>query len=94
MACQLTSVWEAAQASASFAFICFSSIVGLSSYLVIQDHVEVSSLSCRMMLLARNPYPFHYRAAFAFSTFPYPQSYRLTLRLAFLSRGGDRKSVV
>jgi len=31
----------------------------------------------------RNPYPPHYKAAFAFSTILYPQSHRLTLRLAF-----------
>jgi len=31
----------------------------------------------------RNPYPAHYRLAFAFSTILCPQSYRLALRLAF-----------
>ena len=34
-----------------------------------------------------DPYPPHYRMAFAFSTFLYPQRYRLTLRLAFLMTG-------
>jgi hypothetical protein len=41
-----------------------------------------------MMLLALNPYPRHYSLAFAFSTFPYPQPYRLALRLAFLNEEG------
>jgi len=38
-----------------------------------------------MLALARvrNPYPAHYRPAFAFSTFPYPQVHRHALRLAF-----------
>jgi hypothetical protein len=31
----------------------------------------------------RNPYPAHYRPAFAFSTFPYPQPHPHALRLAF-----------
>ena len=30
-----------------------------------------------------NPYPPHYREAFASSTILYPQAHRLTLRLAF-----------
>jgi len=30
-----------------------------------------------------NPYPTHYRPAFAYSLIPYPQPHRLTLRLAF-----------
>src|SRR5262249_28748008 len=29
------------------------------------------------------PYPFHYRAAFAFSIVPYPHAYQLPLRVAF-----------
>ena len=32
----------------------------------------------------RNPYPPHYRAAFAFSDFPYPQPHRAALRLSYL----------
>ncbi len=32
---------------------------------------------------ARYPYPFHYRAAFAFSILPYPHADQLSLRLAF-----------
>jgi hypothetical protein len=35
-----------------------------------------------------NPYPPHYRMAFAFSTFPYPPSHRRILRCAFLSQKG------
>jgi hypothetical protein len=34
----------------------------------------------------RNPYPFHYRTAFAFSIIPYPTPHRLTLRLAVPQR--------
>jgi hypothetical protein len=34
----------------------------------------------------RNPYPSHYKTAFAFSTILYPQPYRLTLRLTFPCR--------
>lgn len=30
-----------------------------------------------------NPYPFHYKTAFASSILPYPQLHRLTLRFAF-----------
>jgi len=47
--------------------------------------VEVCPLSRGVMLPCgrRNPYPPHYKAAFAFSTILYPQSHRLTLRLAF-----------
>ena len=36
--------------------------------------------------LWRNPYPSHYRAAFAFSVFLCPQPHRPSLRLAVLSR--------
>lgn len=41
--------------------------------------MEVGTLSCQMMWLSAihgnevNPYPLHYRAAFAFSTFLYPR---------------------
>ena len=61
---------------------------GLSSYLVTRDPAEVCSLSRGVMLppaRARNPYPTHYRSAFAFSAIPYPQTHRHALRLAFPS---------
>jgi len=38
----------------------------------------------------RNPYPSHYRMAFAFSLVLYPPSYRRTLRCAF--PGGGRRA--
>src|SRR5262245_61409167 len=37
------------------------------------------------LALRLNPYPTHYRSAFAFSTILYPQPYRLALRRAFPS---------
>jgi len=45
--------------------------------------MEVCTLLRGMMLLMRNPYPPHYRVAFAFSIVLYPPSYRLASRLAF-----------
>ena len=49
------------------------------------DQVEVCPLSRGMMLSygRLNPYPPHYRGAFAFSTILCPQSRRLALRFAF-----------
>lgn len=49
--------------------------------------MEVCPLSRGMMLPLLNPYPSHYRVAFAFSIFLCPQSYRLVLRLAFPEGG-------
>jgi len=48
-----------------------------------KHRMEVSPLSREMMLLMRNPYPSHYRMAFAFSIFLYPPACRLALRLTF-----------
>ncbi|RKJ38832.1 hypothetical protein D7X94_14800 [Acutalibacter sp. 1XD8-33] len=48
--------------------------------------MEVCPLSRGIMLsniLRFNPYPPHYRAAFAFSMFLYPHPHRHTLRWAF-----------
>jgi hypothetical protein len=47
--------------------------------------MEVCPLSRGVMLPygRRNPYPPHYKAAFAFSTILYPQSHWLASRLAF-----------
>ena len=45
--------------------------------------MEVSLLSHGVMWPKRNPYPSHYRTAFAFSIFLYPHFYRLALRFAF-----------
>lgn len=45
--------------------------------------MQVSPLTRRVILPGRlNPYPLHYRAAFAFSIFLYPTPHRLTLRFA------------
>ncbi len=92
MACHSTVVWEDAPVTlAAFAVvytvICFSSFVGLSSYLVMKDQMEVCPLSRGVMStlpgLRLNSYPPHYRTTFAFSILLYPQPHRLTLRLAF-----------
>ena len=48
-----------------------------------KDQTEVCPLSRGVMSPRRNPYPTHYRLAFAFSVLLYPQHYRQTLRLAF-----------
>ena len=45
--------------------------------------MEVSPLSCEVMLHKLNLYPLDYRAAFAFSILPNPQPRGLALRLAF-----------
>ncbi len=47
-----------------------------------KDPMEVSPLARGVMLLARNPYPFHYKTAFASSIIPYPAFHRLALRFA------------
>jgi len=65
------------------AFFCFSSYEGSVNSLVMKDHVEVCLLSQRMMSLPLNPYPVHYRLAFAFSTILCPYLHRLPLRVAF-----------
>jgi len=49
--------------------------------------MEVCPLSRGMMLQMLNPYPPHYKAAFAFSIFLYPQSHQRALRLAFPEGG-------
>src|SRR5215469_14308191 len=52
--------------------------------LVTKDQREVSRLSPRGKVAGRlNPYPLHYRAAFACSLFLYPPPHRFALRLAF-----------
>lgn len=48
--------------------------------------MEVGSLSSRVMLRSLNPYPLHYRMAFACSIFPYLLLYRHSLRFGFLCR--------
>jgi hypothetical protein len=45
--------------------------------------MEVCSLSRGMMLLLRNPYLPHYKAAFAFSIFLCPPFYQPASQLAF-----------
>ena len=70
-----------------------ASSVGWPNSLVDKDQTEVCSLSCRVMLLALNPYPPHYRATFASSVLPCPQPRRLPLRFAFLSFSKGRLRV-
>ena len=41
------------------------------------------------MLLSLNPYPSHYRRAFAYSVFPYLLSYQCPLRFTF-PKGGQQ----
>jgi hypothetical protein len=48
-----------------------------------KDQTEVCPLARGVMWRMRNPYPAHYRLAFAFSVLLYPQYYRQTLRPAF-----------
>jgi hypothetical protein len=47
-----------------------------------KEQREVSPLSRGVMWLPLNPYPPHYRTAFACFLLPSPPCYRLTLRLA------------
>lgn len=56
---------------------------GLPSSLVMRYQMEVCPLARGILLLLRNPYPPHYKAAFAFSILLYPQPYRFALRLTF-----------
>ena len=60
-------------------------VTNFFTFPAIQHPVEVCPLSRGMILLYKqhNPYPSHYKTAFAFSTILYPQSHRLALRLAF-----------
>lgn len=51
--------------------------------------MEVCTVSCRVMLLALNPYLTHYKPAFAFSVFLYLLSCGLALRLGF-PKGGQQ----
>jgi hypothetical protein len=48
-----------------------------------KDQTEVCPLSRGVMLLVLNPYPVHYKPAFAFSVLRYPPHYRRPLRVAF-----------
>src|SRR2546423_8070207 len=55
--------------------------------LVTEDQREVCRLSPRGDVVRRlNPYPAHYRPAFACSLLPYPPPFRFTLRLTFRCR--------
>src|SRR4051812_40033189 len=84
MECQ--SVARPGAAPAGFAAADLSALlpesVGRGS-LVPEDHGEVCPLSRGVMLPCwRNPYPTHYRPAFACSPILYPQPRRLALRFA------------
>jgi hypothetical protein len=49
-----------------------------------KDQTEVCPLARGVMFLAEgNPYPNHYRSAFASSVLLYPQHYQPSLRFAF-----------
>src|SRR5262245_35031376 len=96
MECQSGTTSGAAPASVAAADIsaCLPESVGQGS-LVTEDPREVCPLARGVMSPGRlNPYPAHYRPAFACSLIPYPLSLRLTLRWAFPSRcqpwGGRR----
>jgi hypothetical protein len=72
------------------AFICFSSFKEDSTnFLVTRAPAEVCTVtSWDNVALRRNPYPFHYRTAFAFSTILCPPSLSLPCgRLAIAGRG-------
>jgi len=56
---------------------------GLPHVRVMGHPMEVCPLSRRIMWLMRNPYPPHYKTAFAFSIVLYPPSYRLASPLPF-----------
>ena len=60
-------------------YICSPDYETYHPFLVVTHLVEVSTLSGQGICL----YPNHYSRAFASSTFPYPLSHRLVLRLAF-----------
>src|SRR5439155_9534286 len=85
MACQPGSTSGAAPASVAAAVIsaCLPESVG-QDFLVTKDQREVCRLSPRgNVARGLNPYPPHYRAAFACSLLLYPPSCRLLLRVAF-----------
>ena len=48
-----------------------------------KDQMDVCPLSREVMLPTLNPYPPHYRMAFASSILPFPHVHRLALRFAF-----------
>src|SRR5919197_1898041 len=82
MACQSTSGGETAPAVVA-AVICLVSLIGCASVLVRKDQREVGPLSRGVMLPRRNPYPPHYRTAFACSLLLDPPCDGRTLRRAF-----------
>ena len=75
---------ESAPVSVATAVICLLSCGGWPSSLVMKDQMDVCPLSRGVMLRGGlNPYPPHYRMAFASSILLFPHAYRLALRLAF-----------
>ena len=59
---------------------------GIAVLLVKRDRAEVCTLSRGMMsALHLNPYPPHYRPAFAYSAFLYPHRHRLSLTVGLLA---------
>src|SRR5260370_13599706 len=88
MACQPVATSGAAPASVAAADIsaCLPESVGQDS-LVTKDQREVCRLSpWGDVARGRNPYPAHYRPAFACSLLPYPPSLRPPSPAACLSR--------
>ena len=84
MACQSTTLWETAPAGVATAVICFVCSVGWPISLVMQDpHGKSARFRVGRCCHRLNPYPPHYRMAFASSGVPYPHPYRPPLRLAF-----------
>lgn len=86
MAYHSVSTWEAAPAVVASAVICFASSIRFAK--LSREGRPPGSLPAFAwgdVVDDRNPYPPHYKAAFAFSVFRYPQSRRLALRLAHLS---------
>src|SRR5712692_519661 len=88
MACQFTSAWETAPA-----VLFNSAVICLPPESVSQ--VLSSQKTCwksarfhgGVIALRLNPYRLDYRVTFAFSSFPYPPSHRLALRLTTLAGG-------
>src|SRR5690349_5893641 len=89
MVCQGCTAWDAAPACS--AVICFASFRRFANLSC--DGRPDGSLPTFVegdVARWRNPYPPHYRTAFAFSIFLYPPPHRLPLRDAFPSLGEIR----
>src|SRR5258708_40212818 len=91
MLCQFSAPWEAAPTELSESIvsvvsviICLASLIVLPNSLVMKDPMEVCPLSREgCCCFERTLYPFHYRAAFAFSIILYPHPRRSLLRNSY-----------